>query len=101
MVNRDEDRLMFIEPKLPATRPVLDELTALAWAVLDASTPSSFRYRGFHTCVCGRHSDNADYSAGGKVTNSLLPHYVACHRSEVPDDELTKLNEAAHTLGIY
>jgi len=47
---------------------------------------------GLHECVCGAMSSSCDYMLNGKiVTNYLCVHYLAYHRSEVPEEELEKL----------
>lgn len=75
--------------------------------------------RGWHTCSCGAHSSNADYLlttkdinssvvrhqnsrdffsgkesdsiSGLVITNSLCIHYIACHRDEIPQEELDSI----------
>jgi hypothetical protein len=54
--------------------------------------PNGYGYRGVHRCICGAKSDNQDWFLPGDViTNSLLVHYIACHRGEVPNEEIVKL----------
>lgn len=102
MTDLSDGCLMMIEPAGPATAPVEDGLTRLARDVLLHADGGRARYRGFHVCVCGAASDNLDhFLPGGVRTNSLLAHYVACHRGEVPEGELTKLRAAGRALRLY
>lgn len=87
MINLGEGYLLMIEPKEPATEPIIDIMTRMVTAAYRSSiavTP----WRGWHTCVCGAMSDNTDHELVlmGQVvkTNSLCIHYVACHRGEIP-----------------
>lgn len=84
--------LMMIEPKgTTKEEPVLDDLSRMACDVFH-KTRANNRYRGFHVCACGECSDNVQHMLpDGTETNSLLPHYVLHHRSEVPQSELDKL----------
>lgn len=108
---RNPDGLLMIEPTCAPTVPLIDDITrkttALLRAVIDPDTRS--RYRGIHRCTgadCRAHSDNADHAirVGGMnvdhgtvgpdvevQTNSLIVHYVACHRADVSDDERDKI----------
>jgi len=64
---------------------------ALRVAELD---PWLKRTRGHHTCVCRMDSSNSNHyvrtESGHLITNSLAVHYLAHHRSEVPEGELAK-----------
>lgn len=92
MIILDETHLMMIEPNMPATDPIRDDLTDLARIVFSKASQSRTRYKGVHTCICRINSDNADWILPDEViTNSLLVHYVECHRSEIPESELEKL----------
>lgn len=49
---------------------------------------------GHHTCICGANSTGYDIlldEESGLITNYLCLHYLVCHRSEVPKDELEKI----------
>lgn len=93
--------LMMIEPVGEATAPLEDDLTRLARDVFLFSDGSKYVYRGFHVCVCGAVSDNLDHVLpDGTVTSSLLPHYVACHRDEIPPSELEKLKAIAAEMRL-
>jgi len=94
------DGFLFIEPGGAPTAPIIDDITRAATALLRSATTGSVRYRGQHQCTgrgCNAMSDNADhYICYGKltskiVTHSLIVHYVACHRDEVPADALLYL----------
>lgn len=94
MINLDNKHLMMIEPKgKPAEVPVIDRYTRLGAAAFRASFGRDV-YQGVHRCTgqgCSAVSDNADWFAGGLGTNSLIVHYLAHHREEVPEGELRKL----------
>jgi len=95
----DENHLMMIEPNMSATDPIQDDLTNLARIVFDKSRPNNICYRGVHTCICGINSDNRNWILlNGVITNSLLVHYVECHRSEIPESELEKLHQAVQDV---
>lgn len=88
--------LLFIEPQREAQPPVIDDATKRMVVAL-RSAQSRSGYRGAHTCRCGAVSDNVDHVVGHRTgagvvklftTNSLAVHYLACHRDEVPPDEL-------------
>ena len=93
MIDTSDNHLMMIEPVGPAQAMIHDELTALAMKAMLLAKPDPTTWcKGFHTCACGRHSDNRLWLfPNGVETNSLLLHYVAEHRDEVPDSELDKL----------
>ena len=93
MINLDNSHLMMIEPKNQATHPIDDDLTAMAQKVFTSAKPTT-RYRGWHRCICGANSDNADWELpNGQITNSLLVHYVRYHRNEIPQSEIDKLKQ--------
>lgn len=102
MIRLDAAHLLMIEPRGAATAPVVDYITKLAAGAWAARETGDARYRGVHGCTghgCTATSDNADHylQVGGdrRLTNSLLVHYVACHRDEVPEDQIL----AIATLG--
>lgn len=88
----DTTGLLMIEPKHHGSSlPVLDALTrkmTAAWRTSKAGVS----YRGVHVCVCGATSDNCEHHVpiNGRAmrTNSLAVHYLAFHRSEVPESDL-------------
>lgn len=90
----DNEGFVFVEPKL-ATVPVIDDITRRATALWRACKTGEGRYRGSHGCTgkgCAASSDNADHTTpDGRATTSLLVHYVACHRAEVPAQDLAYL----------
>ncbi len=91
MIAIDDEHLLMIEPENAATDPLGDDLTELARRVFATCKPGT-RWRGWHTCVCGIRSGSTDLVLpDGTVTNSLMVHYVDCHRDEVPESELKKL----------
>lgn len=97
--------LLFVEPSNDrAETPVIDDLTRkMAAAFLIAKsgtimggTPDDFRegarWHGVQQCACGRCSSAVDYLLpSGLMTNSLCVHYLAWHRSEIPQSELDKV----------
>lgn len=90
---RDRFYLGYIEPKEPARTPIIDELTCMAtflWRHVLPPCPFDV-WMGTHRCRCGARSTACDYVLDWTVipdtqivTNSLLVHYVACHRDECP-----------------
>jgi len=96
MIRIEDDALLFIEPQgRSADVPIEDDLTKRMRKALEKSSVAK-RYRGWHTCVCGKHSDNADryvVAINGRklLTNSLATHYLSHHRDEVPETELAKV----------
>lgn len=100
MIIKTDTALLMIEPRenddpeAPKDIPIDDELTRMAEMVWSNCSPNSMFYRGVHTCVCGERSDNDDYiTKKGRLTNSLMVHYVRNHRSAIPKDEIRKLKE--------
>ena len=91
MINTGNKYLMMIEPE-SQPNPTHDSLTELAESIWAECIPSENAYRGFHVCSCGERSDNKDwYTPKGRLTNSLLIHYVRDHRSDIPLLEIKKL----------
>jgi len=86
--------ILYIEPtKNTSVEPITDEATRKMTAALRLGVPG-IRYRGFHTCVCGAHSTNCDFTLpNGEQTNSLSIHYLAYHRDEIPKEQLQKVLE--------
>lgn len=82
--------LLYIEPVLPVSdEPIVDEVTRKITSAFRLGESDGNRWRGFHTCPCGAHSDNTDYILpSGHQTNSLAIHYVALHRGEIPSEQL-------------
>ena len=90
--------LMFIEPTGTDPRgPIMDELTLKAQEVFDRCDEDVMSAtRGWHICTgCNKaNSTNVVYNTPkGRVTNSLLAHYVEYHRNEIPAQEMKKLME--------
>ncbi|HXH27130.1 MAG TPA: hypothetical protein VNG90_04485, partial [Candidatus Acidoferrum sp.] len=80
--------LLMIEPQTPATVPLVDSLTRAMTAAYRAATHTHTTL-GIHVCKCGAPADAGDYQIGDTIiTHSLCVHYLACHRSEVPEDQL-------------
>lgn len=106
---KNPDGLLMIEPTCSPTVPLIDDLTrkttALLRAVIDPNTRK--RYRGMHQCTgmgCLSNSDSVEHAiaAGGTEfqTNSLIVHYVACHRPDVDDVERAKIEAMFRGLGL-
>lgn len=92
MIKIDSGHFMYVEPTGAASVPIVDDLTRKATALLRAFTPSDHSYRGVHGCTgrgCRATSDNRDYTTpDGRETHSLVVHYVACHRADLPAADL-------------
>lgn len=102
MIDTSAKMLLFIEPQNPKSEaPVLDELTKkMTAAFKDYKTGSGYQGQfmkgvesmGWQDCVCGARSTNVDYLLPSHfITNYLCVHYLAWHRSEVPQSELDKV----------
>lgn len=111
MIQLDDKHFMMIEPgsvsrdvaqdpeareaikKLAKSEAINDEMTSMAIRVMArAVIKPGYAYKGFHICSCGELSDNHDWvMPDGRITNSLVVHYVQCHRSEIPRSEIAKL----------
>lgn len=95
MINNAHDHLLFIEPQHAPTSAVVDDYTRRVTAAWRTRVDGSARYRGTHSCTgqgCSATSGNGEHTVAGRFsTNSLAIHYVACHRSEIPTDELAKI----------
>lgn len=102
MIKTDDKHFMVIEPKQKATLLVNDVVTELARKVMLRAKPTpGSQTRGFHTCVCGENSDNREWKMpDGRITTSLTLHYVDCHRSEIPREEMVKLLAYARDFNI-
>jgi hypothetical protein len=85
--------LLFIEPQQPASpTPVIDHITRRMCAAFRQARDSDYACGGHHRCICGATSADHDfYLPNGDLTNSLCVHYVAYHRSEVPQQELARI----------
>ena len=86
--------LLFIEPRQPASpTPVIDHITRKICAAFCQARDSEYACGGYHRCICGVLSEDHDfYLPNGDLTNSLCVHYVAYHRSEVPEQELARID---------
>jgi hypothetical protein len=85
--------ILFIEPSGATTDvPTIDQYTRKMTAAVRRALPPMGHYMGVHQCACGAVSTSFDYFLpNGQQTNSLCVHYLACHRSEVPDSEIEKV----------
>jgi hypothetical protein len=101
MVNLNDDWLLMIEPTKPIEDPIDDELSDIAKAVYKSTVDSNIAYRGVHSCICGKWSDNVDHILpDGTKTNSLMVHYIREHRSEVPESEIVKLRSKYDSIRV-
>lgn len=95
MINNAHDHLLFIEPMQAPASAVVDDYTRRVTAAWRARVDGSVRYRGTHSCTgqgCRATSGNGEHTVADRFhTNSLAIHYVACHRSEIPAEELAKI----------
>lgn len=106
MILNLEQTLLYIEPKeSPSNEPVIDEITKKMTAAFrkytqtgglhcdGAFTPGG-AFRGWHSCCDKGSSSNCDYMLpNGMVKNSLAMHYLAYHRSEIPELVITIIKE--------
>lgn len=88
----DQD-LLFIEPRQAASStPVIDRITRRMCAAFRQARGSDWASGGYHRCCCGALSEDHDFHLpNGELTNSLCVHYVAYHRSEVPPEQLARI----------
>ncbi len=104
MICLDDQHFMMIEPSAPAAEPLMDGLTAKAVAVCRLARHKIVKghpeqWLGEHRCACGKESDNFTWiMPDGRETNSLMIHYVECHRNDVPRGEIAKL--LCYALGV-
>jgi len=92
MISDDDKHLMMIEPQGNCEPAIDDEITDMAIAVHKSVVFGDRVTKGFHVCKCGAVSDNQIWTLpSGRVTNSLMVHYIKHHRSEVPESEIMKL----------
>lgn len=93
MINLDDKHFMMIEPGQRTVEPVNDPISKVAYEVYKMAKPrEGHAYKGFHVCSCGQPSDNQDWiMPDGRITNSLVVHYVMFHRKDIPRAELAKL----------
>lgn len=79
-----------IEPLLEKDGFVRDEVVEKlesVWHLKEAK----MHFMGYHDCICGERSDNAQWMLHGMITNSLAFHYLIYHRYEVPQSEIDKI----------
>ena len=93
MIKLEDKYFMMIEPTSEkCSEPIDDDITKKAKKIKSMIVKIN-RFRGIHTSACGEHSDNRDHICpNGMITNSLMVHYIECHRDEVPQTEIDKLN---------
>jgi hypothetical protein len=93
MIVTENTHILFIEPTGKKSEPIKDSLTNKVSNAMLSATFNPYRvYKGWHTCVCGEHSDNKEWVLpNGQIINSLAYHYIAEHRDEVPEFELEKI----------
>jgi len=93
MILNGPGHLLYIEPKGSCETPIVDNLTRKLAAAFYKGQSNGCRYRGWHHSACGANSDNTDYVLDDArfTTNSLAIHYLSCHRSEIPPEELAKV----------
>lgn len=95
MIRIDSKHFCYIEPTGAPAVAILDDITRKATALLRACSSGETRYRGWHNCTgtrCTATSDNTDHILpDGRMTHSLLVHYVARHRADVAAGDLAFL----------
>jgi hypothetical protein len=86
-------RLFFVENTGQQELPINDNLTRKIESLWEKATEKpGAQYKGFHTCDCGKRSDNSDWNLpGGITTNSLCVHYVKYHRSKLSPEDIAYL----------
>ncbi len=90
MIRNDNTYLLMIEPESESV-PIQDVWTRRAMQLLFMLKIGK-RYRGMHTCSCGATSEPFDLiTPQGRITHSLVAHYIECHRDDVTQAELVKL----------
>ena len=100
MIKLEKNTLLMIEPKLDAEDAINDELTEQTKLLARTMLRSPWCYAGMHTCKCGATSTNFDVFLPDKtLTNSLMVHYVSCHRDEIPASEMVKLKQKIANIG--
>lgn len=90
---------MFIEPtKNKSAVPVIDELTKIMTAAFRQAEDDPDKTLGWHECICGAKSATHDFRIPDHnlIINSLCIHYLACHREEVPQDQLDLIASLAY-----
>ena len=97
MINKDG--FLMIEPIDKRKKPIVDDLTKKVTAILRRAKEVA-HYKGSHTCVCGAKSGSAGLEArilGNRLqTNSLIVHYIACHRDEIPKSQMRLIKSARY-----
>lgn len=96
MIDTSDKYLLMIEPALDfyTEEPLLDSYSVMAEVVFKGCRKSKIAYKGVHTSTCGYRSDNHDYTTLlGRLTHSLMPHYVKHFRKGIPAEELEKLRK--------
>lgn len=85
--------ILYIEPKHYCSKePVIDVLTKKMTSAYKKAVPCKDRYFGSHRCSCGIKSENYDVMlSNGEQTNSLCIHYLAYHRDEVSEEQISKV----------
>ena len=95
MISNNKQHLLYVEPNGDPIAPIIDELTRKMTAAFRLAPDDGPAYRGFHQCTggdCEATSSNREHVLpNGMQTNSLCIHYLACHRSEIPQSELNKV----------
>lgn len=100
--------LLFIHPRSSETEePIIDRYSVLVYQALskgieeekhgvimnDGRFVTDLCTLGRHTCRCGADSESVDYQIAENLhTNTLAVHYLVYHRSDVPQQELDKID---------
>lgn len=101
MIDLSNKYLLQIEPDKqgsPSSTSIEDELTKKVDYILSRCHEGTM-YRGFHTTLCGKHSDSCDFVLpNGMVTNSLCTYYIRYYRPYIPQSEIEKIEKAYKDL---
>lgn len=97
----DPNGFLMIEPKSRVIKTVIDDVTRSVAALLRTAEDGQGWF-GWHDCICGACSGNVDLwvEISGKkyLTNSLAVHYVACHRDEIPQQQMKLIESLQGTV---
>lgn len=107
-----EREILMIEPlEVPSEEPVIDDITKIMTEAWRSRISSTYNYMGSHRCVCGRSSDSKDHwviptgrllnrlrwvifgEGDAYLTNILSIHYLAYHRTEVPEADIARIKK--------
>jgi len=93
MIILDKPYLLFIEPQEIGHTVIIDTLTRKMTALYKAGLDKD-HFFGWHQEICGYNSSCSNRSIKDEyITNSLCIHYMACHRPDIPYEQLKIIYE--------